>query len=194
MAAEHDARLHGVEDFADGRHAVIGLAAVAQAGWAGVRQKHVDFLQVEAFVNVGAQEIRQALRGPRGFRIEVVVQGVIGAVQPGDAHGLGALGQGDSLARLDVVEMLQRPLAAFHLPHHVRPVVVADDPVHRTSERAVMTHVAHLQEGVQFQRLRQVHREVDSQHVAAGKIAVDVAQNAQPHALSPLDCRFRSTY
>ena len=44
-----------------------------------------------------------------------------------------------------------------------------------------MTHVAHLQEGIHVQRLRQSYREIHPQHVAAGKVAVHVAQNAQPH-------------
>jgi hypothetical protein len=47
-----------------------------------------------------------------------------------------------------MMQMAQRPFASFYLPYNIGPIVVTKNPVHRPRKRAVMTHIANLEEGV----------------------------------------------
>ena len=110
--------------------------------------------QGQTLLHIGTHKVRQALQGSLGLRGEVVIEVVKGPIESRNADLLSALGQGQHRTGFQVIQVAQWALTTLDLPHHIRPVIVAINPVHRPGKRTVVAHIADLQKGIHRQCCR----------------------------------------
>src|SRR5262249_6077281 len=108
----------------------------------------------ETLFHVSTPKEGQGFEGTRSLGVEVVVKIIKGPIESGNADVFGAVREREDFASFDVMEVLQGTLTGLHLSHHIWPIIVAINPVHRPGKRTVMTHVANLQKGIHRQCCR----------------------------------------
>src|SRR5215831_3942328 len=138
MTTQHKARLDHIQDRANGRNAVIRLTTIAQPGGAAVREEHVNVAQSETLFHVSTPKEGQAFKRTLHIGVKIVVKVLKGPIESGNTDVFGAVREREDFASLDVMQVLQWTLAGLHLSHHLWPIVVAINPVHRPGKRTVM--------------------------------------------------------
>src|SRR5262249_44597054 len=143
-----------IQDRSNSRNAVIRLTTIAQPGGAAMREEHVNVAQGETLFHVSMPKEGQAFERTLRLRVEIVVKVLKRPIESGNADVFGGVREREDFASLDVMEVLQGTLTSLYLSHHVWPIIISINPVHRPGKRTVMTHVADLQKGIHRQGCR----------------------------------------
>ena len=107
MTAQHQARLHHIQDGANGRDPMVRLTTITQPGGAAVHKEHVNLAQGQTLFDVSTAKEGQAFERTCGGGIEVVVEVIKGPIEPGNTHLFSAVRERQDGASLQMMQMLQ---------------------------------------------------------------------------------------